>query len=103
MLTTRCPNCQGRARVLRMAPTAHWVACQDCDGSGRVEPYEDDPTVLCGACCGSGEGYSGGRCFTCRGRGEVPAVADEYTVDSVEEWLAQIEDETNDQQKEMTT
>lgn len=96
MLTTRCPNCSGYSKVLRMFPAARWVPCPDCYGTGRTEPYEADPTVLCGACCGSGESYSGGRCFTCRGQGEVPNLPDEFTVESVAAWREQLAEEQAD-------
>lgn len=99
MLTTRCDRCDGAGRRWQGRPGEQtWQPCHECHGTGRVEPYEAEPTCICGACNGSGESRCGGSCFTCRGRGEVRAVADEFTVESVEEWRQQQDDE-----KEMTT
>lgn len=80
---------QVRARLAQLGIPEDWISYVECyaldsadeadidpdaetlDGS-RAGDYID-PTVMCGACNGSGEGmYDGSRCRTCGGGGAVP-------------------------------
>jgi DnaJ-class molecular chaperone len=102
MLTTRCPTCHGSSRVLSYRTDtwregATYDPCQECGATGRVEPYEQEPSYVCSACNGSGESYSGlARCYCCNGSGEVLALPDEFTVGSVEEYHQQLADEAEE-------
>jgi DnaJ-class molecular chaperone len=60
-----CPLCHGEGGHPN---GVDW--CPECDGTGRVGDDEaEEASFDCGPCAGTGEGYAGRRCPSCRGSG----------------------------------